>query len=167
MGSNSTTPRSSMENLPPPPPHLLHSDDDDPPPPPPPVTADQSSIAARARSVAESVKALQKTGHMPCSPKNLRRAHSMMGPGPRNTTTPPKEQQIYMPVAHLQQKQRQRQLQQQSPEAEQYGFGLQFHQSQSQFYQQMVDAGLPMQSPPDISGQQGYGTANHAQVHTY
>ena len=88
----------------------------------------------------------------------------MMGPGPRNTTTPPKEQQIYMPVAHLQQKQRQRQLQQQSPEAEQYGFGLQFQQSQSQFYQQMVDAGLPMQSPPDISGQQGYGTANHAQV---
>merc|ERR1719433_2276993 len=125
--SNSTTPRSSLEHLPPPPPHLLHSDDDDPPPPPPPGGPSgghpgETIFAQRTRSVAESVKALQKTGHMPCSPKNLRRAHSMMGPGPR--TTPPKEQQIYMPVAHLQQKQRQRQqLQQQSPEAEQYGFG--------------------------------------------
>jgi hypothetical protein len=29
-GSNSTTPRGSMENLPPPPPHLLHSDEDEP-----------------------------------------------------------------------------------------------------------------------------------------
>ena len=76
LGSNSTTPRSSMENLPPPPPHLLHSDDDDPPPPPPPDS--NNLIASRARSVAESVKALQKSGHMPCSPKNLRRAHSMM-----------------------------------------------------------------------------------------
>ena len=28
LGSNSTTPRSSMENLPPPPPHLLHSGND-------------------------------------------------------------------------------------------------------------------------------------------
>ena len=28
-GSNSTTPRGSMENLPPPPPDLLHSDDDE------------------------------------------------------------------------------------------------------------------------------------------
>ena len=52
-----------------------------------------------------------------------------------------------------------------SQEAEQYGFGLQFQQqSQSHFYQQMVDAGLPMQSPPESSGHQGYGTANHDQV---
>ena len=29
-GSNSTTPRGSMEHLPPPPPHLLHSDEDEP-----------------------------------------------------------------------------------------------------------------------------------------
>ena len=92
--------------------------------------------------------------------------------GPRNTPPPqpqtlPKEQ-IYAPVAHLQQKQRERQIIQQQnngPEAEQYGFGLRFHQSQSQYYQQMIDAGLPMQSPPEMSGHQGYGTANHAQVH--
>ena len=31
-------------------------------------------------SVAESVKALQKQGHTPCSPKALRRAHSMAVP---------------------------------------------------------------------------------------
>ena len=33
-GSNSTTPRGSMENLPPPPPDLLNSDDDEIPRPP-------------------------------------------------------------------------------------------------------------------------------------
>merc|ERR1719369_2681409 len=99
----------------------------------------------------------------------------MMG-GMRNTPPPPgsvglppsaalQKEQIYAPVAHLQQKQRHRQLmQQQSPEAEQYGFGLQFQQSQCQFYQQMVEAGMPMQSPPDMTGHQGYGTANHAQL---
>merc|ERR1719464_2259001 len=118
LGSNSTTPRSSMENLPPPPPHLLHSDDDDPPPPPPPETSSNSLITARARSVAESVKALQKSGHLPCSPKNLRRAHSMMaGTAGNRCSTPPQQggstqEQIYAPVAHLQQKIQQRQLQQ-------------------------------------------------------
>ena len=94
--------------------------------------------------------------------------------GPRGTPPPqqgPSKEQIYAPVAHLQQKIQQRQLQQfhqtqgnNSQEAEQYGFGLQFQQSQSHFYQQMVDAGLPMQSPPDMQGHQGYGTANHDQV---
>lgn len=171
-GSNSTTPRSSMENLPPPPPHLLHSDDDDPPPPPPPPSTENNAIIAqRARSVAESVKALQISGHMPCSPKSLRRAHSMMaGPSGGNRATPPKQEQIYAPVAHLQQKIQQRQqqqFQQHHPppiEAEQYGFGIQFQQSQSQYYQQMVDAGLPMQSPPEMAGHLGYGTANHEQV---
>ena len=122
--SNSTTPRSSLEHLPPPPPHLLHSDDDDPPPPPPPGGPTgghpgETIFAQRTRSVAESVKALQKSGHMPCSPKNLRRAHSMVGPGPPagiggNSPRPSPgpgpiiNEQIYAPVAHLQQKIQQR-----------------------------------------------------------
>ena len=120
--SNSTTPRSSLEHLPPPPPHLLHSDDDDPPPPPPPGGPTgghpgETIFAQRTRSVAESVKALQKSGHMPCSPKNLRRAHSMVGPGPpagiggsspRPSPGPIINEQIYAPVAHLQQKIQQR-----------------------------------------------------------
>ena len=122
--SNSTTPRSSLEHLPPPPPHLLHSDDDDPPPPPPPGGPTgghpgETIFAQRTRSVAESVKALQKSGHMPCSPKNLRRAHSMVGPGPpagiggsspRPSPGPGPiiNEQIYAPVAHLQQKIQQR-----------------------------------------------------------
>ena len=168
-----------MENLPPPPPHLLHSDDDDPPPPPPPETP-SPSVAQRARSVAESVKALQKSGHLPCSPKTLRRAHSMMAGSTRGTPPPtnggPSTEQIYAPVAHLQQKIQQRQLQQfqhnshpvQGSEGEQYGFGIQFQQSQSQYYQQMVDLGVPMQSPPDSFGHtSGYGIANHDQVRFY
>lgn len=162
LGSNSTTPRSSMENLPPPPPHLLHSDDDDPPPPPPPAEATPSTIAQRAKSVADSVKALQNSGHIPCSPKSLRRAHSMMGGSPKATPPPPSQEQIYAPVAHLQHKIQQRQQQLHNLEAE-YGFGLQFQQSQSQYYQQMVEAGIPMKSPPDQL-QQAYGTANHDQV---
>lgn len=174
IGSNSTTPRGSMEHLPPPPPHLLHSDDDDMPPPPPPAPADASAnvIAKRGRSVAESVRALQQSGHMPCSPKSLRRAHSVAGsPFHNQNSRAQQEQQIYAPVAHLQQKIQQRQQlqfqpypQQQSPEGEQYGFGMQFQQSQCQFYQQMVEAGLPMQSPPEMTGQQPYGTANHDQL---
>ena len=168
-----------MENLPPPPPHLLHSDDDDLPPPPPPADT-PAVIAQRARSVAESVKALQKCGHVPGSPKSLRRAHSMMaGPpgqhaGSRGST--PQKEQIYAPVAHLQQKIQQRQQIQQNhmqmqpqpcggplgPQDE-YGFGMQFHQSQSQFYQQMMDAGLPMQSPPEGNGL-AYDLANHDKV---
>ena len=196
LGSNSTTPRSSMENLPPPPPHLLHSDDDDFLPPPPPPADTPAVIAQRARSVAESVKALQKSGHVPGSPKSLRRAHSMMataGPaGPagqhagqhasaRGSTPPAQKEQIYAPVAHLQQKIQQRQQIQQhhmqmpagphgppvgphGPQDE-YGFGMQFHQSQSQFYQQMMDAGLPMQSPPE-GNHLPYGSNNHDQVGT-
>ena len=164
LGSNSTTPRSSMENLPPPPPHLLHSDDDDLPPPPPPADT-PAVIAQRARSVAESVKALQKSGHVPGSPKSLRRAHSMMaGPLPAGQpassrgSTPQKEQ-IYAPVAHLQHKIQQRQqIQQQHKiipqhQQDEYGFGMQFHQSQNQFYQ-MDNVGVPMQS-------------NHEQVSIY
>merc|ERR1712223_2127149 len=142
-GSNLTTPHSSMENLPPPPPHLLHSDDDNPSPPPPPS---DNLIVSRVRSVAESVKALQKSGHLPCSPKSLRRAHSMMAAGAAKITPPPINEQIYAPVAHLQQKIQQRQLQQfqqtqgnNSQFAEQYGFGLQFQQSQSHFYHQTVN----------------------------
>lgn len=164
-GSNSTTPRSSMEHLPPPPPHLLHSDDDDQPLPPPPNNAN-AQRPPQSRSVAESIKALQNSGHLPCSPKSLRRAHSMMGP---NSSSGPREQ-IYAPVAHLQQKIQQRQQQQQQhfnypePGGDQYGFGMQFQQTQSQYYQQMVDAGLPMQSPPESATQASYGMANHDQV---
>lgn len=89
----------------------------------------------------------------------------MMGPGTR-ATPPPSMEQIYAPVAHLQQKIQQRQQirQNNNPEGEQYGFGIQFQANQSQFYQQMVDAGLPLQSPPDMAGHPGYGTANHDQV---
>ncbi len=212
VGSNSTTPRGSMEHLPPPPPHLLHSDDDDMPPPPPPAPGGdpipkQQLVAGRGRTVAESVKALQKSGHMPCSPKSLRRAHSVASGSPQQQQQqPPQKQphhsllpqmnrkqsyqphptqeQIYAPVAHFQQKMQQRQptttmqppqhqssplhqqhqQQHQSPEGEQYGFGMQFQQSQSQYYQQMVDAGLPMLSPPDSNPNQSYGSANHEQV---
>ena len=172
-----------MENLPPPPPHLLHSDDDDLPPPPPPADT-PAVIAQRARSVAESVKALQKSGHVPGSPKSLRRAHSMMaGPPGQHASargSTPQKEQIYAPVAHLQQKIQQRQQIQQNhmpmqagppphgppggPQDE-YGFGMQFHQSQSQFYQQMMDAGLPMQSPPE-GNHLPYGSNNHDQVRT-
>ena len=168
LDSNSTTPRSSLEHLPPPPPHLLHSDDDDPPPPPPPIET-PSIIAQRTRSVAESVKALQKSGHMPCSPKNLRRAHSMVGGGSPRPSPPPKSEQIYAPVAHLQQKIQQRQQSHQGPE--EYGFGMAFQQSQNHFFQHIPSAsehmganGMPMMSPPELCGQQGYGSANHDQV---
>ena len=158
-----------MENLPPPPPHLLHSDDDDMPPPPPPADT-PAVIAQRARSVAESVKALQNCGHVPGSPKSLRRAHSMMA-GPLPTGQPasrgstPQKEQIYAPVAHLQQKIHQRQqIQQQHhhlPQQDEYGFGMQFHQSQSQFYH--MDGGVPMQSPPEAN-HNAYGPANHEKV---
>ena len=106
-----------------------------------------------------------------------------MAGGTRGATPPnsgpmppqgPTKEQIYAPVAHLQQKIQQRQIQQfhqnhqnlnnGGQEGEQYGFGIQFQQSQSQYYQQMVDAGVPMQSPPETFGQTGYGTANHDQV---
>ena len=146
LGSNSSTPRGSMEHLPPPPPHLLHSDEED--------AAlrliqdgneHESVIAQRGVSVAESIKALQKSGHLPCSPKSLRRAHSVTG-----AHSPFMQQQqqavqekIYAPVAQLQQKLQQRQQQQmqqqiskRSPEGEQYGFGVQFRQHQNQFFDQ-------------------------------
>ena len=52
-------------------------------------------------------------------------------------------------------------------DGEQYGFGMQFQQHQSQFYQQMHDAGIPLNSPPpsnDIVGPRQYGTAAHDQI---
>lgn len=120
-GSNSTTPRGSMENLPPPPPHLLHSDEDEPH-----QLRDASPkvlIAQRGRSVAEGVKALQIQGHTPCSPKTLRRAHSMAAAHTYQQTGSPqlrsnsivvgpdpqvRQEIIYAPVAELQQKINQR-----------------------------------------------------------
>lgn len=132
-----------MEHLPPPPPHLLQSDDE----------LDQRKspkdvIAQRGVSVADSIKALQKSGHLPCSPKSLRRAHSVTGAhSPYVQQTPQHQEQIYAPVAHLQQKIQQRQQQQQqqrSPEGEQYGFGMQFKQHQNQFF----DVKTNIQPPP-------------------
>ncbi len=193
IGSNSSTPRGSLEHLPPPPPHLLQSDDE--------IDASPAN-RIRGVSVAESVKALQKSGHTPCSPKSLRRAHSvssspfqrqlgvsMSGPAGGHQRPPQQqqhqEQEIYAPVAHLQQKmqmqQQQQQLRQQqqqqqmSPEGDKYGFGMQFQAHQSQFYQQMVDGGVPMQSPPEAhpagstfgvgqQQQQKYGSAAHDQI---
>jgi len=199
QGSNSTTPRGSMENLPPPPPDLLHSDDDVGDGARPLSRASskdhQELISKRQLSVADSVRQLQSKGHTPCSPRGLRRAHSMAAAGntlqrqsqpqlgqqqpqqlgqqlvqqqqqliPQQPGTPRKEQ-IYAPVAHLQQKIQQRQVvlqqpmnnvhqqqqlinqqqlahpqqqltQQNNAEAgSEYGFGMQFQQHQSQFLQ--------------------------------
>jgi len=118
-GSNSTTPRGSMEFLPPPPPHLLHSDEE------------AEDDGGRAPSVAESVRALTlrqnnlNTPRQP-SPAALRRVQSMSGPpghmpsscdrsqikarldvalsSPRARPVSPGGEQIYAPVAALQQK---------------------------------------------------------------
>ena len=101
--------------------------------------------------MAESVKALQIQGHMPCSPKTLRRAHSMaashayqMSANPIRTNSISGPEQlrqeiIYAPVAELQQKINQRHnpgaMQTGgSPEGEQYGFGVQFQHQQNQFF---------------------------------
>merc|ERR1712223_904571 len=89
-GSNSTTPRGSMENLPPPPPDLLNSDEDEinSARPMSQQKDHQSLISKRGISVAESVKALQQQGHTPCSPKSLRRAHSIAVPNSGNQQRP-------------------------------------------------------------------------------
>ena len=113
-------------------------------------------------------------------------AVAVSGPAWWSQQQEPREQ-IYAPVAHLQQKiaqrdaaaqQQQMLLQQQqhqlhqphqqhhqqqqlqhhhslSPDGDKYGFGMKFqtHQ-QSHFYQQMVDGGVPMLSPPGEQQQQ-------------
>ena len=112
----------------------------------------QVLLAQRGRSVAESVKALQNQGHMPCSPKTLRRAHSMAashayqtaanGAVRTNSISGPeqlRQEIIYAPVAELQQKINQRHHPGPgpsggSPEGEQYGFGVQFQHQQNQFF---------------------------------
>ena len=138
--------------------------------------------------MAESVKALQSRGHTPCSPKTLRRAHSVATASSPYAAPQQQQQQqqqqkpreqIYAPVAHLQQKiaqrdaaaqqqqqqqmllqqQHQQQLHQQqhhslSPDGDKYGFGMKFQTHQSHFYQQMVDSGVPMLSPPGEQQQQ-------------
>ena len=118
--------------------------------------------------MAESVKALQNQGHMPCSPKTLRRAHSMAASHGYQvappTSNPGQSQQrsnsmmmgpqdhqqlrqeiIYAPVAELQHKINQRHnpgppqgKTGASPEGEQYGFGVQFQHQQNQFYHHHV-----------------------------
>ena len=123
--SNNTTPRGSLEFLPPPPPHLLHSDE-------------ECEEVKRGLSVAESVKELQRRQAQP-SPGTLRRVQSMSaaaGPGhterhqimarldaalasprpsgPRPASPSvrpgqPQQDQIYAPVAALQQKIQQQQ----------------------------------------------------------
>ena len=57
------------------------------------------------------------------------------------------------------QQQQQMMLQQQhqqslSPDGDKYGFGMKFQTHQSHFYQQMVDGGVPMLSPPGEQQQQ-------------
>jgi len=175
--SNSTTPRSSMEFLPPPPPHLLCSDEED------------ESNGGKL-SVADSVRKLSLQQARGPSPGSLRRVQSLSAPpghaqdrtlimkrldaalaSPRGrgvspvphpgpTVSQAQQDQIYAPVAALQQKIQQQQqarlahhgqdpgaprhqdpgpiyaashLQQheESPEAaSEYGFGMQFQQRQ-------------------------------------
>merc|ERR1719500_1037802 len=175
--SNSTTPRSSMEFLPPPPPHLLCSDEED------------ESNGGKL-SVADSVRKLSLQQARGPSPGSLRRVQSLSAPpghaqdrtlimkrldaalaSPRGRGVSPsphpgpqpsqaQQDQIYAPVAALQQKIQQQQqarlahhgqdpgaprhqdpgpiyatsqLQQheESPEAaSEYGFGMQFQQRQ-------------------------------------
>merc|ERR1719500_581584 len=175
--SNSTTPRSSMEFLPPPPPHLLCSDEED------------ESNGGKL-SVADSVRKLSLQQARGPSPGSLRRVQSLSAPPghaqdrtlimkrldaalasprgrgvspsphPRPQPSQAQQDQIYAPVAALQQKIQQQQqarlahhgqdpgaprhqdpgpiyatsqLQQheESPEAaSEYGFGMQFQQRQ-------------------------------------
>lgn len=181
-GSNNSTPRSSMEHLPPPPPHLLHSDEDEPPG----RAKSPRQVAGRGITVAESVKALQQSGHLPRSPQSLRRAHSVAGahsPFQQKPQVSQQTEQIYAPVAQLQQKIQQRQMMQQqqqqqqhilhqqqqvgqSPEGDKYGFGMQFYQHQNQFYHhQMQDGPAGMQGGPvDPSTGQQFGMAAHDQI---
>lgn len=129
QGSNSTTPRGSMEFLPPPPPHLLHSDEEEEYEG---QGGEQGIVSKRGLSVAESIKELQRRQTHP-SPGTLRRVQSMSGPpshhsdrtqimarldaalasprGPRpvSPAVRPEQDQIYAPVAALQQKIQQQQ----------------------------------------------------------
>jgi len=129
QGSNSTTPRGSMEFLPPPPPHLLHSDEEEEFEG---EGREQGIVSKRGLSVAESIKELQRRQTQP-SPGTLRRVQSMSGPpshhsdrtqimarldaalasprGPRpvSPAVRPEQDQIYAPVAALQQKIQQQQ----------------------------------------------------------
>jgi len=129
QGSNSTTPRGSMEFLPPPPPHLLHSDEEEEFEG---EGKEQGIVSKRGLSVAESIKELQRRQTNP-SPGTLRRVQSMSGPpshhadrtqimarldaalasprGPRpvSPAVRSEQDQIYAPVAALQQKIQQQQ----------------------------------------------------------
>ena len=86
QGSNSTTPRGSMEFLPPPPPHLLHSDEEDEGGKPGVSNGNNEVVmegkgevegSRRGLTVAESVRELQRrqsSARMPspASPATLR-----------------------------------------------------------------------------------------------
>merc|ERR1719319_2033627 len=116
QGSNSTTPHGSMEFLPPPPPHLLCSDDEE-------------EGGGAKLSVADSVRKLSLQQGRGPSPGALRRVHSLSAPpghhpdralimkrldaalaSPRGRGGSPSPQdQIYAPVAALQQKIQQQQ----------------------------------------------------------
>ncbi|XP_023327809.1 mediator of RNA polymerase II transcription subunit 12 isoform X3 [Eurytemora carolleeae] len=126
-GSNSTTPRGSMEFLPPPPPHLLHSDEDDEDE----GKRGGDIEGRRGLSVADSVRELQRRqstqSPRQSSPATLRRVQSMSSPSPMSSISdrsqikarldaalssprgprpisPGSNEQIYAPVAALQQK---------------------------------------------------------------
>ena len=118
-----------MEFLPPPPPHLLHSDEEEEFEG---EGREQGIVSKRGLSVAESIKELQRRQTQP-SPGTLRRVQSMSGPpshhsdrtqimarldaalasprGPRpvSPAVRPEQDQIYAPVAALQQKIQQQQ----------------------------------------------------------
>ena len=118
-----------MEFLPPPPPHLLHSDEEEEYEG---EGREQGIVSKRGLSVAESIKELQRRQTHP-SPGTLRRVQSMSGPpshhsdrtqimarldaalasprGPRpvSPAVRPEQDQIYAPVAALQQKIQQQQ----------------------------------------------------------
>ena len=166
-GSNSTTPRGSMENLPPPPPDLLHSDDDigDRPLSNASNKDHQELISKRSLSVAESVKVLQQRGHTPCSPRGLRRAHSIAAttghpqqrPGQAGMFPKPKQEQIYAPVAHLQQKIQQRQINNIHPASQQQIQPQQQLQAQQLQAQQLQPQQLQAQQSSPEAEQYGFG----------
>jgi len=132
--SNTTTPRGSMEFLPPPPPHLLHSDEEEDP-----GKENSEIVTKRTPSVAESIKELQRRGNHPSPgtlrrvqsmsgppghqtpDRQLIMARldaalaSPRGPRPVSPNVrhqehqQPQQDQIYAPVAALQQKIQQQQ----------------------------------------------------------
>ena len=193
-GSNSSTPRGSTEFLPPPPPHLLCSDEEE----------EGGGGVAHKRTVAESIAELQRrqSSTVQGSPGTLRRVQSLSGAGDRSQLMarldtvlshprpaspapqprPPQTDQIYAPVAALQQKIQQQQQarlhgepgsvphppgpalhtstfssgQQEPSSSSEYGFGMQFQVQQKNFHQQHQSGGGQQQQYQRSYSQPGY-----------